>query len=461
MAASDNFFQKAEQALKKKNFDYAIAMYTQGLAIDPDRLEERRRLRAAQVQSVQNNGGDTTGGKMFKIKNAKTLTLIARLGKQKKYEEQIVELEKILSIAPQYPPALMSQADAFAATNRPDSAVQSYQWVVSIDPNHTEGWKALARLYEEQKDLEKAVECWEKVKSIAPEDAEAGKAIRDLSAAVMMQRTEDRKAKSKEDSFRAMLKDEDESEKLQKKAQMIRTSDDAAAAIQFKKEEIQGDDQNPRLWRELGALYAKVKKFDEAEAAYRKAKEVDPGDIYAEEKIAELQEARIQTKVEDAKVRLQSNPEDAGVKAELATAEKEMNDFMLVELDRRVTAHPTDFALKSKFGKLLMDNEQWDKAIEQYQKAGKDPKYATDSQANIGRCFAQKGIYSVAKKQLEAALGAVTDQDSDLWKSIAYDLSGVLVKNKEVEEALKLLEDIMTVDISYRDVSQLADQLRS
>jgi len=47
MAASDNFFQKAEQALKKRNYDYAIALYQQGLAIDPDRLEERRQLRAA------------------------------------------------------------------------------------------------------------------------------------------------------------------------------------------------------------------------------------------------------------------------------------------------------------------------------------------------------------------------------------------------------------------------------
>ena len=403
MAASDNFFQKAEQALKKKNFDYAIAMYTQGLAIDPDRLEERRRLRAAQVQSVQNNGGDTTGGKMFKIKNAKTLTLIARLGKQKKYEEQIVELEKILSIAPQYPPALMSQADAFAATNRPDSAVQSYQWVVSIDPNHTEGWKALARLYEEQKDLEKAVECWEKVKSIAPEDAEAGKAIRDLSAAVMMQRTEARKAKSKEDSFRAMLKDEDESEKLQKKAQMIRTSDDAEAAINFKKEEIQDDDQNPRLWRELGALFEKLNRFDEAEDAYKKSKEVDPGDIYFDQNIAQLNEKRINAKVDAAKLALQKDPNDEAAKAAFAAVEVERNDFLLVELERRTVAHPTDFQLKSQFGSLLMKNEQWDKAIEQFQKASKDPKFATISQANIGRCFAQKGIFSVAKKQLEAA----------------------------------------------------------
>ena len=60
MAAADNFFTKADQALKKKNFDYAIELYQQGLQIDADRMEERKRLRQAQIARIMTNGGSTT-----------------------------------------------------------------------------------------------------------------------------------------------------------------------------------------------------------------------------------------------------------------------------------------------------------------------------------------------------------------------------------------------------------------
>ena len=69
MGAADNFFQKAEQALKKRNFDYAIELYQQGLSIDPDRVEERRKLRASAVRRCQENGANTMGGRAFKLKN--------------------------------------------------------------------------------------------------------------------------------------------------------------------------------------------------------------------------------------------------------------------------------------------------------------------------------------------------------------------------------------------------------
>ena len=461
MAASDNFFQKAEQALKKKNFDYAVAMYLQGLSIDPDRPEERAKCRAAQVRSVQEKGGNTLGGTKFKFSNMKTLGTVKKLGMQKKFEEQIVEIEKLLTLAPQYAPALMAQGEAFEATDRIQSAVQSYVWVTEVDPKNPAAWKSLAKLYEGQKDFEKAVECWERVKAVAPEDAEAGKSIRDLSAAVMMAKTEARQAAAKDDSFRSMLKSEDESEALQKKGQMIRTADDAEAAIQFKKDEIAADPTNSRLYRELGDLYSKVKQFDNAEKAFKKASEVNPEDMYTAEKLGNLTEQRMQSAIEDAKIAVKNNPEDAAAKAALEKGLAEQNEFLLVELERRVAAHPTDFQLKARFGMLLFKNQRWDDAIKQFQAARKDPKYATDSTANIGRCFSSKGVYSLAIKELESAKSTITDQDNDRWKGITYDLADAYEKNGNKEQALALFEEIMSVDISYRDVSQRADALRS
>lgn len=461
MGASDNFFQKAEQAFKKKNYEYAIALYQQGLAIDPDRVDERRKLRAAAIRKCQEGGGSTTGGRMLKVKMIGAFTNIRTLGMKKKFEEQIVEIEKILAVAPQHGESLMSLAAAFQSTNRIDSARQAYQEVVEIEPANTDAWKSLGRLYEGQKELDKAVQCWERVKQLTPEDAEAGKAIRDLSAAVMMQKTDARKAQSKDDSFKALLKDEDESEKLQKKAQLIRTSDDAQVALQLKREEIAKTPGNSRLWRELGDLHAKVRQFDEAETAFRKAAEVNPQDMYAAEKIAQLTEQRIQAGIEDAKIALKDRPEDAAAKSKLERLLSEQNEFLLGEYARRVAAHPTDFKLKFDFGEILLRNGRYDEAIGQFQNARKDPKFAVQSHHRIGKAFHAKKLYDLAIRELTNSLAGITDRDTSLWKTVQYDLAESQEAKGEKPKALELFEEIMSVDINFRDVSRRVDALRT
>ena len=41
---ADNLYAKAEQAIKRRNFEYAIELLLQGLKLDPLNVEQRRRL---------------------------------------------------------------------------------------------------------------------------------------------------------------------------------------------------------------------------------------------------------------------------------------------------------------------------------------------------------------------------------------------------------------------------------
>ena len=86
----------------------------------------------------------------------------------------------------------------------------------------------------------RVVECEKTFEYIDPE-------YHDYKPRVMMQKTDARKSRNKDDSFRAMLKDEDESEALQKKGQMIRTADDAETAIELKKAEVEKEPENSAL----------------------------------------------------------------------------------------------------------------------------------------------------------------------------------------------------------------------
>ena len=357
MAAADNFFTKADQALKKKNFDYAIELYQQGLQIDADRMEERKRLRQAQIARIMTNGGSTTGGGLVKMKNALLLGSIKKLGMQKKYEEQIIEIEKFLCVAPQSAGELFQLAEAFLATDRMASAKQAYLEATEADPNNMDAWKNLGRLHEKDKELDEAIACWERVRVASPSDGEAGKAIRNLSAAQMMAKTEERK-KEGDGSFRDLLKDSDESKKLEQ-------------------------------------------------------------------------------------------------------AEKELHAFRVEDYARRVKEHPTDFALKFQYGELLLTDGQWDEAIAQFQNARKDPKFVTGSTYNIGKAFFNKSLHDLAIKEYGSALEGLSEPDSDLAKSVRYDLAIAHQTKGESDKALEYLEEIMSVDISFRDVSQKVTEIRS
>jgi len=455
MAAADNFFTKADQALKKKNLDYAIELYQQGLQIDADRMEERKRLRQAQILRVMEQGGSTTGGGLTKMKNALLLGSIAKLGMQKKYEEQIIEIEKFLCVAPQSAGELFLLAEAFLATDRTASAKQAYHEATEADPSNIDAWKNLGRLHEKDKALDEAIACWERVRSAAPSDGEAGKAIRNLSAAQMMAKSEERK-KEGDGSFRDLLKDEDESKKLEQASTIIRSADDARSAVEIAREKVDAEPENSRLWRDLGDFQLKARDFDGARESYEKAIEVNPQDMYASDKLGNLNEQILVDRIESLRME-----DAAGNAAVIESTEKELHTFRVEDYARRVQEHPTDFALKFQYGELLMAENQWDKAIAQFQNARKDPKFVTGSTYNIGKAFFEKQLHDLAIKEYGSALEGINEADSDLAKSVRYDLAIAHQTKGESDKALEYLEEIMSVDISFRDVSQKVTEIRS
>ena len=395
---------------------------------------------------------------MMKLKSAGQVAKIKRLGK--KPEEQIVEIERYLSTAPQDSKMLSNLASAFLTTERNESALQSYKEIVEVDPQNKDAWKAMGRIHDEHlKDVDTAVECWERVRAIDPSDQQAGKAIRDLSAAKMMRQTETAKAQAEGDeSFRALVKDAEEQDKLQQRHQIIRTADDAKNAIDIKREEAEADAENPRQWRELGDICLKAKDWDQAEASYKRGIELAPGDMYLADRLGKLEEAKIDDAVESLKSKVQQG--DSGAQAALDDALARQNQFKLEEYKRRVAAHPTDYSLKFHLGKLLQSNGFNDEAIGQFQNARKDPKFATESAYRIGQNFFAKKLYGPAVKQYKEALEAIVEKDGELAKNVMYDLADAYKETKKYDTAMELLEEIMVIDITFRDVSAKVEGIR-
>jgi tetratricopeptide (TPR) repeat protein len=385
---------------------------------------------------------------------------------QKKWEEAILEIERALRPQPQNCGLLFELAGFLENIQAVDGAIVALEEVVEVDKGNVESYRKLGHLWQQKGDTKKAIEAWEKLRMYKPEDKEASKAIRDLSAATLVRTIEEKKTATGDESFRAMLKSEDEAADLEKKAKAIRTDEDRIEAIRLKKEDLKKDPTNSRLWRELGALYQDLRKWDHARAAFKKALEVNPHDLFAVDKLGTLEEVIFVQRVDDARKALETanrngaaEPQVAELRGKVEELEKALLDYRIREYDRKVKAHPTDYELKCRYGDFLMQGERFDEAIEQFQKAVKDPKFKVSAQNNMGKCFQRKRVYAVAVAQYQEALKGIMDPDSDLAKDIRYNLATACEEKGDDQGALEHYQQIMATDIGFRDVSARVDRL--
>lgn len=462
MSAADEYFKKADMAAKKGNYEYAVELLIQGLIVNPKAAEERRKLHRYMTITIQERGGNPQGGMAVRLKAMPLQATIKKLTMQKKWDEAVVEIEKSLKLQPQSVSMLCLLAQCLDNLEAIDGAIIVLEDVVNLDKTNVEAYRKLGVLWAKKDEPEKAIEYWAKVQQYKPDDKEAGKAIRDLSAATMVKKAEEKKKHSKDDSFRTLLKSEDESADLEKKAKVIRTDEDRREAIRFKKDEIRKEPTNSRLWREFGDLFRDLREWDKAEKSYLKAMEVNPHDLFVQEKIGHLKETRVDHELEQMRDELkQAKGTEREAELRKALREKTLEGvlFKTQEYDRRVRAHPTDYELKVRYGRLLMQAKRWDEAIEQFQKSVKDPKLKVPSLGLMGTCFREKSLYDVAEQQYTMALDSIADKDSDLGKEIMYNLGILAERRHNKDDAVKWYQQIMSLDIGYRDVSARASKI--
>jgi tetratricopeptide (TPR) repeat protein len=463
LSAADEYFKKAEQAIKKGNHDYAVELITQGLIIQPKDSEWRRKLHKIETLSIQEKGGNPQGGMSTKLKVMPIQANVKKLTMQKKWDEAVIEIEKCLRFQPQSTSTLMGLAQALESLEAVDGSISTLEEVIDLDKTNVEAYRKLGVLWAKKNEPEKAISYWEKVLQYKPDDKEGGKAIRDLSAATMVKRAEDRKKQSGDESFQALLKSEEEAAELEKKGKVLRTDEDRIQAIKYKKEDLRKDPQNSRLWRELGSIFQDLKKWGEAEASFRKALEVNPGDLFAQEKIGTLKETRLdedQKKAEAELEELRAQGKDV-TEAEAKFKQKleQILKFKVEEYDRRTKAHPTDYELKLKYGELLMKVGRYDDAIREFQKAVKDPKFRIPSLNFTGVCFLEKGPAGRCRGAVHASAGRGRDKESDPREASEVQPRDREREKKNKEAALRWYQEIMATDIGYRDVSERVARL--
>lgn len=436
-----SLYQKAVDAFKKGNFEYAIELFKHVLEHNPDYAEARHYLRVSQRAKLKQNPPSSISS-LFKKLSSSVTSAKARILEQKgQTEKAIKQYEKALRANPNDEKTLQKLASCFLSLNRTEDAIATLKEIRSINPNNIDAIKKLGHLYLGKESYVEAWECFEKILEIMPNDLDAEQGLKNLAALGTIKRG----GWEREMTFREKTLDKSQAEQLEKEERTVKSETDLNFLIGQIKQEIAAGVEIPSNLRKLAELQIKAGQLEEALATYQKLKEKNPLDTKADDEILNLN-----LKIIDKKIEAEKNEK------KILQLQKQKEELHLVALQKKVLLFPNDLKLRYAYGKALYESSRIDEAISHLQAAVNETTQKTESLNLIGLIFKRKGMLDLALAQFEQAFQSIPKlaKQSPLEKEILYNLAQTHEAMGKTDLAIEEYKRIYTVDITYRDVAK-------
>jgi len=446
---------KAEEALNRKNYDYAVELLTQAVETKPDYVEPRKKLRETEFIEFEQR---TTPGFMHAIKSAiiNVAPMISAAIKlsSKKYVEAMEVCEKILRRDPRNVSVLIQLSKAAEGADYIDVAIICMEYARKVKPQSVTILKRLGYLYKDNEQLDEAKVCFQSIVARDPGDREAEKELNDLAAlgTIMKGGWEDTT------SYRDKIKDVDFSQTTEKETRLVRSAEDTELLEESYKKQLEQQPENIDHYRKLADLYIGKKQFEKAVEVFDRAIGQFPQN-------PDLPEMRFRTRglqhnerIKEIEEKLEQQPDNPELSRQLEDRRREKLQFEIEHLKERIEKYPNDLTLRYEYGLALFGSDDIDEAVKQLQSAVKSPKHRSDSLNYLGQCFFRKGLFDMAVNQFKKALAEVGVMDS-FKKEVLYNLGRVYEEQGKQQEALEQYQIIYEEDIGYRDVSERVERL--
>ena len=442
--------ERAEKEAGRKNFDLAISLFDQILSLDPDNGRARTGKRRAELKKyAKGYPSSLTRG----IKNLGP-RLGMMLGKTFRASGMVARMaEKALGNDPKNVGLNLTLGHALLKSGHRSGAESAFAVVAEFDPNDVESLKTLGRLYYEGKKWDDALECYERALKVSPRDQEAIKMRKNLAAEGAIKTGGFEQAKSSRD----VAKSQAQLDEIERRQKLVKSEDDIAGAVRELKDKIDADATDVDAWSRLGSLHYQQRELDAAKRCFEKVVELRPDDNETAARLGDVRLLELDTKIKEARQDYKDGID--GADDRMRRLVRERRAIRVEEFTRRVAVHPTDTALRFKLGHYLLDNDQVDEAIAEFQIAVKDPRRKYQSMTMLGRAFLKKGMGDLAIKQLEGALegfGGVNEKSLE----IVYSLGAAHEQNGDFDRALSQFSRIYEIDISFKDVAKKIDVLK-
>lgn len=428
-------FEKGYGLLEKKQFDYAIEIFSAALDKEASFFECRMSLRAAQIRKNEKLGSiaKMAGAAANAHNMAQAKVAIAR----KNYLGAMSHAEKILSADPENSVGHRVIVNASQALNYPQTMISSLQILKKANPGDKDLTKELAAALEMLGDWDQAEEIMGKLAKVNPDDPVLQQAYKDTAAKATIYRGR-YEATFKKDEERSKGDGGDSPSK-------IRTAEEALNdRINVMEERLQNEQENYKLGVDIAKVYVELKDFDRAFEYYDWVqRENQVSDSTIDKAIADAHEAKFNHDIGQFP---EGSPEREGL-------EMERDEFLLQDCRERADRYPTMLEIRFELGERLFQVGEANEAIQAFQRAQNSPKHRLESLNYLGQCFMQRGLYDMALSQFEKALEekGVFDEQK---KELVYNLACVYEHQGRSQEALHHFKSIYEVDIQFRDVVQ-------
>lgn len=437
---------KADQALERRNFDYAIELYRQLIDLDPDLGEARGGLRRA----LRAKHERSPGGRLRRLAaGALPLGRARTLRRMGRPEACARALEDYLLSNPLDEEANLALGEALEEAGHHRSARAVYEFLSEIAPRNPEGWKRAGAMLRLAGEATRALECYERALAIDPRDRDALRARKDLAAETALSRREAPEVRHSRD----LIPEPEDGAAGERARPASRTSHTTiprtTRELAEERERIAAlvaeAPDDPALRGELAELCRRLGELEPALEHAREALRLQPDSPLAARRAGELGTLFLARRLAAAE-----EQGDAPLAARLAA---ELREHELADWRLRSRLSPADPAAAVGLARALLAAGQPDPAIAELQRVQKDARVRVEALTLLGRAFREKGLSDLAVRSLEGALEEA-QAGSAAAKEILYDLGSLAGARGDAEGARSFYVRIIEIDIGYRDVAE-------
>jgi len=452
LAKAEAFFDKARKVAQTNNFDYAIDMYLQGLRYSPDALEEGH-LPLCELALQRQARGGKKPSMVEKMKHLRGKTPL----------EQMLNAEYLFTKDPEHLPFAEAMLKAAVAGGYTKTA----GWLANlVFQKNNAAKRPSAQTYILLKDsyaalgqFDKAVVACQYASRLRPEDGALADEFKNLSAELTMARGK----YDEEGDFRKAIKDREQQEILHAQDSVVKTEDYRVKAVEDARKKMA---QNPNIPTNIYSLADALADLETDEGeneaiALLENTYKNKQDFSYKQRAGEVKIRGLKRKIREAKTALETNPDDAQIKASLEELTGQLNDTEVEHYKLSMQNYPTNLAAKYEYALRLVRNKQYNEAIPLFQESQKDPRRKIASMNQIGFCFFMKGWLADAIDVFTNAIESHELKDDAAGKELRYNLARAYEEQGEAEKALEIYRKIAQLDFAYKDVSQRVDKLRS
>ena len=453
--AQREFYEKANVAVLRQNYDYAITILNQVLVTEPGFFLARQALRKAQIKKSGTTGASGAGSGFFKkmLGGASSSPMVAKaqLALRKDPIEALQVAEQILTGDPFNGAAHRIVVEAAVAAEMPRTAILSLEILLRGGQKDRDQSKQLADLYLQVGEAKRSEAIYQELLRAHPNDQEIAQAYKNLTATQTMSEGGYETLADGTGSYRDALKNKDEAIQLEQEKREVKTADVSDRLIQEYESRLATEPKNLKLLRNLAELHGQRKDFDRALEYYARLASSETGaDPSLEKAIMETTLKRMDHLIS------QLDPNAADYQDQVTRIQDEKAVFELGECKKRVERYPTDLQIRFEYGLLLFKTGKIGEAIGEFQKAQSNPALRIQAMNHLGQCFARRNMNDLAARTLQNAIKEKLVFDEEK-KDLIYSLGCVLEKMGKKEEAIDQFKQIYESDISYRDVGAKVD----